>query len=246
MIMTKITGSAIAVAACLLAAPAAFAQVDCDAGLDKLEASANSSMSALGFIHDVAPNEVLFEKAFAGFTYTLDVSLQTLQGDTVDGEFGQVTKVAFDASGARTSTVVQGPVNTLTRLQVVNKDIDALHDAFAITPDILSDRDVVYSGRQQVGNINASVFDILPRNPQANQRSFAGRVWVRTSENAVIRVCGRVGGGPFGPLRYLVTREQVGTQYWLPSVIRADENVRASSGDVHARVTVKYSDYKAR
>jgi hypothetical protein len=243
--MTKI-GSTIAVAVCFLAAPAAYAEVDCDAGLDKLDASANSSMSAVGFIHDVAPNEVVFEKAFANFGYTLDVSLQTLQGDTVDGEFSQVTKVAFDASGARTATIVQGPVNTLKRLQVVDKDIDALHDAFGITPDILGDRDIVYSGRQMVSNINASVFDILPRNPQANQRSFAGRVWVRTSENAIIRVCGRVGSGPFGPLRYLVTRVQVGTQFWLPSVILADENVRAGAGDVHARVTVKYSDYKAR
>ena len=235
--------------ACSLALPAA-AQVDCNIGLEPLDADAGSSISALGFIHDVAPKEVVFSKAFGGYGYVLDVNLQTLQGDTVDGEFSQASKISFDPAGARQMVVTKGPVDTLARVKLGNRDIDPLRDAFAITPDILSDRDIVFSGRQKIGEINASVFDILPRTPQASQRSFAGRVWVRTSETAIIRACGRVGSGPFGPMRYLVTRDRVADQFWFPSVIRADENVsaddKANDKDVHVRVTVKYSDYTSR
>jgi hypothetical protein len=231
--------------ACLLALPA-HAQIDCNAGLGDLDTAASSSLSPWGFIHDVAPKEAVFSKAFTGFGYLLGVSLQTLQGDAVDGEFSQVAKIDFDPAGVRRTTVVQGPVDTLTRVKLPNKDVDSLRDSFSITPDILADRDVVYTGRQKVGEINAAVFDILPRTEQANLRSFAGRVWVRASENAIIRVCGRVGSGPFGPVRYSVTRQKVADQYWFPETIGADENVQSDSNGVHVRITLKYSDYTPR
>ena len=232
--------------ATLLLAGTAAAQVDCNEGLAPIDRSAGSRMGAMDFIRNVAANEVSYSKAFLNYTYTLEVSVQTLQGDTVDGEFHRVSSVDYDAAGNRRETVTNAPTNTLTRAQVGDRDVEALRDSFTLTPALLAQRDIVYAGRQQIGNINTAAFDILPRNDQATPTRFAGRVWVRISDNSIIRVCGRVGSGPFGRLRYQVVRTQVGDQYWFPATIRADEDAPLGAGKVHVRVAVKYSDYKLR
>jgi hypothetical protein len=230
----------------LLVAAAASAQVNCNEGLSPLDTSAGARMGAMDFIRDVAANEVNYAKAFSDFTYNLDVTVQTLQGDSVDGEFHQASRIDYDAGGNRREIVLVGPTNTMTRAQLGDRDVEALRDSFTLTPALLGDRDIVYAGRQQVGTINTAAFDILPRSGQPTTSRFAGRTWVRISENAIIRVCGRVGVGPFGPLRYRVIRAQVGERYWFPATISADEDAPMGDRKVHVQVEVKYSDYKAR
>lgn len=237
--------AAIVLASSLIAGPA-IAQVDCNQGLAPLDTAAGSRMGAMDFIHDVAAKEVAFARAFTGFAYTLDVTVQTLQDDKVDGEFHQVSNITYDATGARREAVTQGPTNTLVRVKLGNRDVESLRDAFSLTPDILADRDVVYAGRQELDNINTAAFDILARGAQARPQTFQGRVWVRLSEDAIIRSCGRVTTGPFGPMRYLVDRTQVGDQYYFPALIRADEHTPIDDKPVRVRVTVKYSNYKRR
>ena len=65
-------------------------------------------------------------------------------------------------------------------------------------------------------------------------------------DNAIVRSCGRAFGGPFGPMRYLALREKVADKYWFPTLIRADDTVRIDGKDLHVRVHLEYSDYKAR
>jgi hypothetical protein len=243
--ISRLSPLAAALAALLLAGTAA-AQVNCNEGLDPLDTSAGSRMGAMDFIRSVAANEVAYSKAFLNYTYTLEVSVQTLQGDTVDGEFHQVSTIDYDTAGNRRETVTGGPTNTMTRAQLGDRDVEALRESFTLTPALLAERDIVYAGRQQIGNINAAAFDILPRDGKATPSRFAGRVWVRVNENAIIRVCGRVGGGPFGALRYRVTRTQLGEQHWFPATIAADEDAATAAGKVHVRVSVKYTDYKLR
>ena len=231
----------------LLAAPA-LAQIDCTQGMAPIDRDAPSSMSALEFTRAVSAKEAAFAKAFAGFGYMAEVSVETLQGDTVDGAFHQTFVVASDGSGARTAKP-QGPAtNTLTRLKLAEKDIDALVTAppFALTSDVVAEKDAVYSGRQQVGDHKASVFDLLPRNDQAPLHGFIGRVWVWTSRRAVLKSCGRAASFPIAPMRYEIVRAQVAGEDWFPLLMRADEDVRLGEAPVHIRVNVKYSDYKAR
>ena len=229
----------------LLAQPAA-AEVDCTAGLEPLDATAQSPLGPMDFIREVAAKESVFSRGFARYGYTLDVSLQTLQGDTVDGEFRKTSKIDFDTTGVRRTSPVQEPVNTLTRVKLTDRDVDALRDAFVLTTAILADRDIVYAGRQRIGSINAAVFDILPRTQDAVPRGFVGRGWVRQRDDSIIRICGRVASGPFGPMRYSVERVHVANEFWLPATIRADEDTEVDNQTVHVRVTVKYSDYTPR
>ena len=228
-----------------LAWPAA-AQVKCSEGMAPLERDAESRMSAQDFIKEVATNETVFFKAFASYGYKFEVSVQTVDGDTVDGEYRRTSIVDFDANGQRRETVTEGPVNTLTRLKLGDRDFETLREAFSLTATKVSDNDIVYAGRQKVDDINTAVFDILPRNQAADIHGFEGRVWVRARDNAIIHICGRTSASPLAPMRFDVLRVPVDEKYWFPALIRADEDARISGDTVHVRLTAKYSEYKAR
>lgn len=230
----------------LVIAGPASAQVKCTEGLTPIDRQADARMTPMDFVKDVTTKELEFNKAFTNFGYTLEIQLQTVDEDKVDGEYHEVTRVDFDANGSRHINMVGTPTNTLQRLPLPHRDVDQMRDAFIITREVLAGQDVVYSGRERVQDFNAAVFDILPRNDQPGASSFTGRVWVRQREAAIIRSCGRFAGGPFGAMRYLVDRTKVADLYWFPAQVRADEKVRVKDDDVHLRVSVKYSDYKAR
>src|SRR5262249_40766781 len=152
----------------------------------------------------------------------------------------------FDANGQRRETVAGEPLNTLKRLKLSDRDFDRLREAFTLTATKVSDNDIVYAGRQRIGEINAAVFDILPRNQSADVRGCEGRVWVRARDNAIMHLCGRTSASPIAPMRFDVARAVVDEKFWFPMQIRADEDARISGDTVHVRLMVRYSDYKAR
>ncbi len=234
-------------AALLLAGPS-LAQVRCSAGMEPIDRTADSRLGPMDFVREVAAKEQLFAKALATYSYTMDVTVQTLQGDAVDGEFRQVTTFTFDDKGVRRANVIDGPTNTLTRLKLSDKDINGFGDPllFALTGDKLADRDIVYAGRQKMGDLNASVFDVLPRTDQSSARAFQGRAWVRETDNAIVKICGRSSAFPVAPMRFEEQRAEVGGENWFPIQLRADEDAKIGDDTVHVRVTVKYSDYKPR
>ena len=234
----------IALALALAVAGPAVAQVKCGEDLPPIDRDADSRLSAQDFVRDVTAKEAAFAKALGNFGYTVEASVQTLTGDTVDGEFRQVATLGFDEKGPRRQ--VTDSVNTLQRIKFAERDIDALRDAFILTPDRIATGDIVYSGRQRTGQFNASLFDILPRDAAGEIRGFQGRVWVRARENAVMRLCGRSALAPIAPLRVEMVRAPVAEQYWFPVLIRADEDAKVGDATVHVRVTIKYSNYTAR
>jgi hypothetical protein len=232
------------IVAAVLAGPA-WAEVKCSDDLPEVDRDAESRMTAQDFVRDVAAKEAAFAKAIGNFGYKTEVLVQTLDGDTVDGEFRQVSTLSFDASGPKRE-IADGAVNTLKRIRFADRDLDTLRDALTLTADRMATGDIVYSGRQRVEPFNATLFDILPRDSSADVRGFQGRVWVRARENSIMRLCGRSASTPIAPMRFLVVRALVAEQYWFPVLIRADEDARIGKETVHVRLTVKYSDYKAR
>src|SRR6185312_8473602 len=222
------------------------AQVKCGDDLPPIDRDAQTRMTAQDFIRALSVKEGAFAKALGNYAYTTDATVETLTGDTVDGEYHQVSMMSFDANGPRREPILT-TVNTLKRIKFHDRDVEALRDAFTLTPDRVSTGDIVYSGRQKVGDINAALFDVLPRNPSAEIRGFEGRAWVRAREDAVMRLCGRSSATPIAPMRFEVIRALVDDQYWFPVSIRADEEAQIGKDEkVHVRVTVTYSNYKSR
>src|SRR5579864_9663528 len=63
-----------------------------------------------------AAKETEFAKARENYTYRQDVKVQTLDGDTVDGEYREVFDVLFDDKGKRLENVVFAPQSSLTKI----------------------------------------------------------------------------------------------------------------------------------
>ena len=235
------------IAAWLLAVPA-LAQVDCNAGMEPIDTAADFPLSARDYIKTIVANEQKFLKALSSYGYSVDIKVETLQGETVDGEFHRVSIVGLDASGAHRETVADGAVNTLSRFKLSDKDVATLSDpmSFALTADSFTDRDVVYSGRQKLDDRNLAIFDILPRSDKDFGHAFGGRTWVRGLAAPIVRTCGRSADYPVSAMRFEVSRAQVAGEEYFPVRARAYENAQVDGQPVRVRVTVKYFDYKAK
>ncbi len=159
--------------------------------------------------------------------------------------FRQLATVSFDPAGARKVTRAPSEIDTLKRLVLTSRDIDPA-GLRAVRLDLGPPSPTatpVYSGRQQIDDHNAAVFDLLPRMSKRRSAASLDGPWVWIGQNAVLRTCGRYASLPIGPLRWQVQRVAVG-ENWFPSLIRADENLRVGDKDVHIRVSVQYAGYK--
>jgi len=233
-------------AASLFALPA-LAQVDCNAGMEPIDRAADFSLGAPDFIKVVAAKEQKFTRALGSYGYDIDIRVETLDGDKVDGEFYRTSTLGFDG-GTRKETMAEGAVNTLKRIKLSDRDIAALADptSFTFETDSFANRDIVYSGRQKMADHNLAVFDVLPRSSQSLGHAFEGRTWVRARDMAIVKSCGRSTDFPVATLRFSSLREQVADANYFPALIQADENLPVDGAPVHVRVTVKFSNYRAK
>lgn len=226
----------------------AAAQINCNDGMGPLlDRDDGLSMSGPEFIREVAAKERVFARSFATMQYTADMLVQTLQANKVDGEYRQTVVHRQRATGSR-EMVADSPVDTLSRVRLTPREIEGLLDSlpFALTPDMLADRDIVYAGSQHMGERVTSVFDVMLRDGQTVRRGFVGRVWVRAEEGVIVKTCGHSTALPIAPMRYEVIRLKAPGALWLPARVRADEVVSIGTERVHVRVNVRYHDFKPR
>jgi hypothetical protein len=181
------------------------------------------------------------------------VKVQTLDGNTVEGEYQQVTDILFDEKGRRTENVVFAPQSTLTRVTMTTEDYDDIRHTmpFVLTTEEIPEYDIKYVGQEHVDEIDTYVFDVLPHHIDKGRRYFEGRIWVDTQDLQIVMTHGK----PVPDLRrgkngenlfpkFTTWREQVDRKYWFPTYTRADDFLQFSSGAVHIREIVKYTDYK--
>ncbi len=199
-----------------------------------------------------------FAKARENYTFRQDVTLQTLDGDTVDGEYRMVTDVTFDDQGKRRENVVFAPQNTLTRLSMDPEDFEDINHRypFVVTTETLPLYQILYVGQQHVDEIDTYVFDITPKTMEKGKRYFEGRVWVDNQDFEIVKSSGkpvfqkekRLEGHLFPS--FTTYREQVDGTYWFPVYTSSDEvlhfpgNKSTPPLDVRLRIKVKYTDYK--
>src|SRR3974390_274364 len=75
-------------------------------------------------IQRFAAKETEFAKARDQYTYRQDVKVQTVDGDTVDGEYHEVFDVMFDSKGKRIENVVFAPQSSLTKIYMSQEDFE--------------------------------------------------------------------------------------------------------------------------
>ena len=232
--------------------PAAlFAQTDCEEGDGPLHRDPPQGTTPAEIIQKFAAKEAVFRQARDNYTYTQEVNVQTLDGHTVDGEYKQVTDITYDDKGARLENVTFAPQSSLTRVQMTQEDFDDIRNKmpFVMTTEDLPQYDVHYEGTQHVDEIDTYVFEIAPKRIEKDKRYFQGRIWVDNHDLQIVKTCGKGLPEKRGKNenlypRFVTYREQIDGQYWFPTYTRADDFLHFSTGDVHIREIIKYTNYK--
>ncbi len=200
-----------------------------------------------------AEREAEFKRERDNYTYTQTFSIQTLDEDNrPDGEYRMTSEIVFTPDGKRFEKVTFAPPNTLQRISMSQQDEDDVRSVqpFVLTTTELPKYGVKYVGRQQVDELSCYVFDVGPKVIEKKQRYFQGRVWVDSKDLQIVMTDGKAvpdivnkNNENVFP-RFRTYRENIEEGFWFPTYTRADDFLHFSSGDVHIRMTVKYSNYK--
>jgi hypothetical protein len=205
-------------------------------------------------IQHFAAKEKEFKTALDQYGYRQTVKVQTVDGDTPDGEYQQVFDVSFDDQGKKVKNVVFAPQSTLQRIMMTEQDIDDIENRlpFVLTSDEINEYSILYVGQQQEDDLHCYVFDIAPKKIEGKKRYFQGRIWVDDKDFQIVKTYGKSvpditrkkGNENLFP-KFTTYREQVvDGPYWFPVYTRADDTLHFSNGDVKIREIVKYTNYK--
>jgi hypothetical protein len=236
------------VAALLLAAGTLLAQNE-----QPIDPAPPKGISVDEIIRKFVDKETQFARARENYTYRQTVKVQTLDGDTPDGEFQSIQDIDFDPQGRRVEHVVFAPQSTLQRVMMTKEDFDTIRSImpFVMTNQTMSDYQINYVGQQKVDELETYVFDVAPKSIDKNKVYFQGRVWVDNKDLRIVMTSGRTvpeqhskkGQENLFP-KFTTWREQIDGVYWFPTYTKADDDLHFSTGDVHIREIVKYTNYK--
>ena len=254
MSMTRLTRCVCLPILALTMALAAVAQTDCEAGNGPLNTASPQNISVPEMIEKFAGKEAVFKDARNRYTYTQEVIVQTLDGNTVDGEFRETTDILYDDQGRRVEKVTFAPQSTLTRIGLTREDYDDFRNRlpFVLTTQDLAQYNILYAGQQRVDELNTYVFDVAPKKVEKDggPRFFQGRIWVDSQDFQIVKTCGKNvpdihkrNQENLTP-KFVTYREQVDGQYWFPTYTRADDYLHFASGDIRVREIVKDKNYK--
>jgi len=214
-------------------------------------------------IDKFATKEKEFKEARDLYTFRQDVRVQTLDGDTINGEYREVFDVTYDNQGHHLENVTYAPQSTLTEILMSPEDLQDIRHLlpFVLTSDEIPEYDILYVGQQQEDELHCYVFDIAPKKIEGKNRYFQGRIWVDDHDLQIVKTSGKTvpdlcNGHPCNEVKkhrneenlfpkFTTWRQQIDGQYWFPVFTKADDELHFQlEGDVHIKEIVKYEDYK--
>jgi len=211
------------------------------------------SMPVDDIIKRFSERESEFKRERDNYTYTQAFSIQTIDEDNrPDGEYRMTSDIIFTPDGKRFEKVTYAPPNTLQRIMLSEQDLDDVRNVqpFVLNSAELPKYTVKYIGRQQVDELSTYVFDVGPKTIEKNQRYFQGRVWVDDKDLQIVMTDGKAVPDIISKNnenvfpRFRTYRQNIEKGYWFPVYTRADDYLHFRSGDVHIRMTIRYSNYK--
>ena len=237
--------------ASFVTSPSAWAQ----RGESELDSSPPQGITEQEIIQKFAAKEKEFKIARENYAYRQSLTVQTLDGDTVNGEFKEVEDVPFDDQGNRVEHVVFAPQSTLVGITMTKEDYDDIRNRmpFVLTSDEIPEYQILYVGKQRIDEIGTYVFDVAPKQIEKNKRYFQGRIWVDDQDFQIVKTYGKNvpdlgtkkrGGQENLFPNFTTWRDRVDGKYWFPVYTKVDDTLHFSTGDIHIKQIVKYTDYK--
>jgi len=216
-------------------------------------------MPADQIIAKFTAKESAFREALNNYTYRRSVKVQTVDDDgKVDGEYYEVTDIAFDSTGRRTEHVIEAPASTLERIQMTPADFSDIEQRlpFVLTQEDAGQYNITYVGKQKVDELDTYVFDVAPKVMEKNHRYFQGKIWVDATDFQIVVTNGknvpdntRKGHEDLSP-PFVTYRQEIDGKYWFPVYTKGDGILHFPGGrgylsqDIHIREFLKYTDYK--
>ncbi len=206
-------------------------------------------------IQKFAAKEKEFREARDQYTFRQDVRVQTMDGDTVTGEYREVFDVTYDNQGRHLENVVFAPQNSLTEILMSPEDLQDIQHLlpFVLTSDEIPEYDILYVGQQKEDELHCYVFDIAPKKIEGKKRYFQGRIWVDDADLQVVKTSGKTvpdirkkSNENLFP-KFTTWREQVDGRYWFPAYTKAEDTLhfrKAAYSDAQIREIISYTDYK--
>jgi len=195
-----------------------------------------------------------FKRERGNYTYTQTFSIQTIDDDDrPDGEYRETSEVIFTPDGKRLpDKVTFAPQSTLQRILLSEQDIDDVRNVqpFVLNAEDLPKYNVTYVGRQQLDELSCYIFDVAPKTIEKKQRYFQGRVWVDDNDLQIVMSDGKAVPDIINKNnenvfpRFRTYRQNIEKGFWFPVYTRADDYLHFRSGDIHIRMTIRYSNYK--
>jgi len=223
-----------------------------DRGEGSLNPAQPTGITPEEIIQKFAAKETQFKQAREQYTWRQDVKVQTLDGNTVDGEYRQVIDILFDDRGRRIENVVFAPQSSLQRISMSREDFDDIEKRlpFVLTSAEIPDYDILYVGQQKEDELNTFVFDVAPKHIDKGRRYFQGRIWVDDHDFQIVKTHGKNvpdivtknNENLFPP--FTTWREQIDGKYWFPTYTLTDDTLHFKTGDVRIKQIVKYTNYK--
>ena len=245
----------LALVALALALPVLTSPAHAQRGESVLDSSSPQGITEPEIIQKFAAREKDFKIARENYAYRQALTVQTLDGDQVNGEFKEIEDVLFDDKGHRMEHVVFAPQSTLVGITMTKEDYDDIRNRmpFVLTSDEIPEYQILYVGKQRIDEIGTYVFDIAPKQIEKNKRYFQGRIWVDDTDFQIVKTYGKNvpdlgtkkrGGQENLFPNFTTWRDRVDGRYWFPVYTKVDDVLHFSSGDIHIRQVVKYTDYK--
>jgi hypothetical protein len=224
-------------------------------GESQLDSSPPQGITEQEIIQKFAAKEKEFKQAREQYAYRQSLTVQTLDGDTVNGEFKEVEDVLFDDRGNRVEHVVFAPGSTLQGILMTKEDYDDIRRRmpFVLTSDEIPEYQILYVGKQHIDELGTYVFDVAPKQIDKNKRYFQGRIWVDDQDFQIVKTYGKNvpdlgtkkrGGQENLFPNFTTWRDRVDGKYWFPVYTKVDDTLHFSTGDIHIKQIVKYTDYK--
>lgn len=252
--------SAVMIAVMLLPASLSAQQTNCEEGALPLSKDQPSGISPQAIIEKFAARESALKQAHTNYSYVMDITVQSLEGQTVTGEFRQVSTIHWE-HGARKEIVSFAPQSTLRGIWLGKEDFEDIYRSpFILTREDLPQYTLLYSGQQRVDEVDTYVFEVAPKQIEKGKRYFQGRVWVDKVEMVVLKVCGKSVPDSIakpskkkkrrGEVEENITptvvtyRELIDGKYWFPTYVRSDDTIHFSTNDVRVREIIKYKEYR--
>jgi len=195
------------------------------------------------------------------YAYVQESRIQTIgPGDTITGEFYQVSEFVFNDAGQRIERIIKAPPSTLYEVSLTPEDRNAFINLqpFALATEELPNYSVSYVGKEKVDELNTYVFDVTPK-VMSNQREldrlrkqkiegkfFQGKIWVDDQDLQIVKTAGKI--MPEFEQRFVkfeTYRENIDERFWFPTYTYGDERVFfPKGGSARIRMTIKYKNYR--